>query len=142
MTRETMPLLPCPSCGRALSVPDHMSATHVRCPSCKTVFQSPSAEPAIPVAAPVAPAVVPSAPSASSDPFDFDAPIAPPSPEQAFGFDRNSQEASDRVRVRARARTAGTWMTVACVFLFIDSLGCLVGEALSLTGGSSAASPD
>jgi predicted Zn finger-like uncharacterized protein len=47
-----MPILTtCPSCGRALRVPDNLIGADVRCPGCETIFQA-SGEPARPAEPP------------------------------------------------------------------------------------------
>src|SRR5947209_5259427 len=70
-----MPTVRCPSCKRALNLPEHADFSTARCPLCQTTFdvadQAPSPRPATRVSVPGISRVDTSSVDASS-PFDFD----------------------------------------------------------------------
>ena len=81
-----MPQVSCPSCTRALSLPETMLGQQVRCPLCNNIFQVAGAPPAARQFLPAS-----AAPPPAGSEFAFDQPArrsaAPRGPEQEFDFD-------------------------------------------------------
>ncbi len=77
----------CPSCGRALNLPEHLLGSQVSCPLCHQVFQA-AAPPPPPTLHTQVPVPVPFVPPRASGP-DFDRPrdYGRPPPGRGPGFD-------------------------------------------------------
>src|SRR5262245_57559949 len=99
----------CPRCNATMNMPESMYGKAVRCPSCKSPFQCPSAPPS----ARPAPAAAPpqTGGGGSANPFAFDAPVIAATP--AAGYDQE-----DPYAYRPRPRMRG-WDAVPGGFLFL-----------------------
>jgi hypothetical protein len=98
----------CPSCRRALNLPDHVRGQPVQCPACDTTFEIP-AEP-LPVATrqPPTPQPLPAPPAPHDEP-------ASPDPSGA-AFDFNDEYQVAYYRVRNKVNDAASWLQRTIIF--------------------------
>ncbi len=107
-----MPQVPCPSCGRVVSVGDNLADAPVRCAACQAVLQTPTAVAAVPANATV----------------------------QGTGFAGLEDDSPERQRLRGRARRAASAMYGAVIALIACPLIDVVLRMFLLGGvGDSAA---
>jgi hypothetical protein len=116
-----MPTVRCPSCQRALHLPEGEQGTMACCPLCKTTFPTPPAEPLFtvpaPIAAPFVPRPVPQPPAPP--------PAAPENPLRFDDRDGPAAEAvphADRTALRAAADWQRTYAGLAS--LHVLTCGC------------------
>ncbi len=116
-----MPTVRCPSCNRALNLPEHADIRTARCPLCQTTFDvADRAPPPPPVPRGPAPGApeVDTASAGESAPFDFNEAV----PHPLAGDDR-----------RALA-SAGSWLQAAGMVGLAHSLFCWCGSVIPLEG--------
>src|SRR5262249_45944539 len=107
-----MMALNCPSCRRALNLPDHLQGSWVKCPACQQTFQAPATV----IEAQVAPVAEPVAEQVPE--------VARPDPAaEAFNFE-SEQGGYLRVRVEARIRSAVNSLNAMIVLDGIIGLVC------------------
>ena len=132
-----MPVVKCPSCGRALNLGENAAGAQVQCPACQATCLLPAAQP--PLALPVAPPP----PAEPGEPiFDPDEPAPAPRPappptsgsaESLFDFAPDAEELAPYTE-RRRLQTAVAWLSALVAVQAILSLFCCAGGC-SVRGG-------
>ena len=142
----------CPSCKKALQIPETARGKQVRCPLCQGIFEvavptpvvsGPRPSPAPPPPSPVIPpppsatgsVQVPPPSSGPSEPdFDF-AQGGRSTGQENLQFESLAETGMDRIRARNRARSAATW---AYTSVGIDFLIALIFVINSFAQGAAA----
>jgi hypothetical protein len=129
-----MPTVHCPTCQRALHLPEAVQGSTACCPLCRTSFPTPAEPPRVPERPSVA--SVPVQPwGAKEQRPDF--PPGARTGDSTFDFNEPTEADELSLKDREAMRSAASWLRGFVIFATLHLISCGCVNVLALTGGVS-----